>query len=103
VATIICFLVGEVFSIGREPSEQSAVTSPQCQEVVVIVHQGEEILAQCPQGTWIDIVDNNVICRCGTRREPQWFECEPTPETPHTQRIPSAEPPRFDDKRGIEL
>ena len=97
VGLVLCMIV----SIGRE-TEQPSVAAPQCQEVVVTIHQGEEILAQCPQGTWLDIVDNlNVVCRCSPRREPLWFE---RGHRPPIHRIPQADPPPLpDDKRGTEI
>src|SRR5579864_7522439 len=89
MVTAIGLSLSLIVSIGRE-SEQSAPPPTQCQEVVVLIHQGEEILAQCPSGTWLDIVDNlNVVCRCGSRREPTWFERR----RPPIQQIPQADPP----------
>jgi hypothetical protein len=106
LATAFGLALSMIVNIGHEPDEQSVTSLPQCQEVVVLVHQGEEILAQCPQGSWLDIVDNNVVCRCGSHREPLWFEHE-QPKThilPPTPRNTPTDPPRFPgDKRGIPI
>jgi hypothetical protein len=93
-----------IVSIGRDVGP-TPPPNPQCQEVVVDVHNGEEILAQCPPGHWLDIVDNaNVVCRCGARPDFSLFEREPVRILPPpTHRIPQAEPPHFDDHKGIEL
>jgi hypothetical protein len=101
LATAVGLGLSVIVSIGREPDQPQA-TAPTCQEVVVIVHQGEEILAQCPQGSWIDIVDNNVVCRCGPRREPLWFEhIQPVPPAPEQHR--TDRPFKFDGKQGTPI
>lgn len=98
LATAVGMVLCVIVSIGRETDPVPA-TLPQCQEVVVIIHQDEEILATCPPGTWLDIVDNaNVVCRCGEQRTPKFFI---TPR--QTPRKPQADPPRKDDKPGIEI
>lgn len=100
MVTALGLVMSVIVSFGREP-EQSAPPLTQCQEVVVSIHEGEEILAQCPSGTWLDIVDNlNVVCRCGQRREPLWFERRRPPIHPTPQTNP---PPLSDDKRGTEI
>lgn len=76
LAIAVGLTVSVIVSIERERDQRTVVSPPQCQEVVVLIHPKEEILAQCPQGSWLDIVDNNVVCRCGSRREPLLFEHE---------------------------
>jgi len=100
MATAMGLVMGLIVSIGCE-TERPSASHPQCQEVVVLVHQGEEILAQCPQGTWLDVVDGvNVVCRCGERRTPKWFERTPSSPPPE----PQADPPKlFDGKHGTEI
>ncbi len=102
MVTACGLVLGVIVSIGHDV-EPSSPSLPQCQEVVVDVHNGEEILARCPAGHWLDIVDNaNVVCRCGPRKETN--EIPPIRILPPSTRpIPPAESPRFDDKRGIDI
>lgn len=105
MATTVGLAMGLIVSIGSE-SDPTPAQLPSCQEVVVMVHPGEEVLAQCPQGTWLDIVDGvNVVCRCQAPREPRFFERSPGPSDvpPPIRRIPQADPPLKDDKRGTEI
>ena len=102
MATACGLVLGVIVSIGHDV-EPVSPSLPQCQEVVVDVHNGEEILAQCPPGHWLDIVDNaNVVCRCGPH---QYVEVPPPVRIlpPSTHPLPPAESPRFDGKRGIDI
>ena len=75
-ATLFSLTVAAIFSI-TSTSDETNHRSSQCQEVVVDVEKKGNILARCPTGTYIDIVDNNVICRCGVRRTVESLEREP--------------------------
>jgi hypothetical protein len=82
VSLVMCAALGLVSHV---PPKQA------CQEVVVDVESSKHILAQCPAGTWVDIVDDNVVCRCGTRREPVPVEQVPPAPTfvfPHPRSLP---------------
>jgi len=64
--TIIMIVVGLVFgtalklaSVGVQAPAPSA-----CQEVVVVVERRGNVLAKCPAGTTLDIVGEDVVCRC---------------------------------------
>jgi hypothetical protein len=99
MVTSVGLALSVIVSIGHE---STPVSPPTCQEAIVLVHQGEEILAQCPQGTWIDIVDNNVVCRCGARREPLWFEHVP-PVPPEQENPRTDRPFKSDGKQGTQI
>jgi len=101
LASAVGLALSVIVSFGHDP-DPVPVSLPQCQEVVVTVHDGEEILASCPPGTQLDIVSGNVVCRCPVakeiRRIPRFFFAPPS-----TQQIPQADPPLQDDKRGTEI
>jgi len=100
MATLVGLLLIMIVSIGFETSSVP-ISIPQCQEVVVTIHQGEETLATCPAGTWLDIMDDNVVCRCSPQDRHQPVPKFITP--PSTTQIPKATPPQRDDKGGIEI
>lgn len=83
----------------RGASNEKTLFVSQCQEVVVDIEKNGNILAQCPVGTYLQIVDGNVICRCDkprgpTDKEPSSYR-DPMPTQP---KIP--DPFRFHDDKG---
>jgi hypothetical protein len=104
VATMIAIGLCSILSIWSVDAAKPAPTV-KCQEVVALVEPRGHVLAQCPTGTYIEIIDENVVCRCGTRRQPTSIEVDP-PEffmPQPNQTLPNAEPPNFGDQHGIEL
>ena len=105
LGTAVSLGLCSILSIWSVDTAKAASTS-QCQEVVALVEPRGKILAQCPAGTYIEIVDENVVCRCGSRREPI-FDFDDNPPSlipPPTQPLPNADPPVLkDDKHGIDI
>lgn len=92
-------LVLSAIVITKGTSDGQSYLMPLCQEVVATVEKKGNVLAQCPAGTYIEINDGNVICRCGTHRTPIIEEPtlmfndpmpteppEPAPELPHDDK-----------------
>ena len=46
-------------------------SSHRCQEVIVRVDLKSDIVARCPVGTYLDVLDDNVVCRCGDKTSNQ--------------------------------
>jgi hypothetical protein len=103
MATAVGLVLSVIVSNGCR-HEPAAVTSSQCQEVIVTVQKNGQVLARCPRGTRLDIVGDYVVCRCGHSREPESFDIEHAPDPPSqlpppTQLIPPADSTNpFDDK-----
>ena len=79
VGLVTCLIVSIVSAHDVRPDPSG------CQEVIVAVHPKQGVLARCPTGTYLEILDENVICRCS--RPPSFVmpldedndEDEPTP------------------------
>ena len=83
-----------IVSIVRNPIQPTGERT--CQEVIVAVNARGSVLARCPPDTYIDILDDNVVCRCGPRPD--------RVTSPPTELIPKAEPPApRDDGRSYAL
>lgn len=96
--TALCIsglIVAAIAILWGKGHEKPSVES-QCQEVVANVAKRGYVLAQCPPGTWVDIVnDKYVICRCG-RLDPT-FSSGPDADvspTPDTEEEPEPTPQR---------
>lgn len=102
-ATAISLAFLAIFSATSTSDAKMPVS--QCQEVVVDVQKKGNVLARCPSGTYIEIVDDNVVCRCGKRSYVEKQEVsEPPPLVfPPLEITPNPEPNPQRDDRGIEL
>ena len=99
LAAALALAIGITTSVDREQPH-----TLQCQEVVINVDQRGNILAQCPVGTYIELVDSNVICRCNKPHSIESVEeLPPTLVFPPDQILPNPVPKQRGDDRGIEL
>lgn len=99
VAASVASLVLSAILIAKGTSSAEQQIVPQCQEVVAVIEQKGDVLAQCPANTYVEIVEDNVVCRCG--RRPAAFERDRNPPLvipPPNRTIPNAEPFLLDDK-----
>ena len=74
----------------RSAGDVKASPASECQEVVVTVERQGNVLAHCPPGTYIDILESEVVCRCGFS---VGSENSPPPATQNPEP-----PPKPDDK-----
>jgi len=105
IAAAVGLTMCAILSI-RNADDAKQSSSSQCQEVVAKVEKNGSILAQCPHGTYIELFDGNVICRCGKRREPESIEVDPSPPfllPAPNQNLPNAEPSLQPDDKGVWL
>ena len=68
---VVAGIVGLVFSAilaAKGASDEKSLQALKCQEVVIVAEKRGNILAQCPAGTYIDVLDSDVIvCRCASQ------------------------------------
>lgn len=64
---LFCLVFYAIFT-SRNVDRSETTSAQKCQEVVVQIEPTGHVLAQCPTGTYIEIVDGDVICRCGVRQ-----------------------------------
>ena len=78
--------------------------SAKCQETVVDIAKKGDVLARCPVGTYIELTDNYVVCRCGTHMVIEGEQSEPAPLVfPPLEIVPNAEPKPLINDKGIDL
>lgn len=75
-----------MYGLGQQRTRVVEVPHKECQELIIRVDKQADVLAHCPSGTYIDIIDDHVVCRCGKRIElPNIIVLpdDPSPELEH--------------------
>lgn len=96
VPSIIALVVCTILTAWSAEDAKKPSQALQCQEVVIELQEQGSVLAQCPAGTYVELEQGLVVCRCGNRPivtfDPFGVEIDP-PNEPAPTLSPPLLPP----------